>query len=641
MRQDLMWFEFWLSIAATVGILFVIGFPIAMAVGLRGFPAIALTAPIAVSVVAGSAVIAGFLHLPWSLMPVMVLVLIAVLVLVLLTRRLGESLRASSGVWPWLGVAIGAILIGAQVVRVFVEPGTISQTFDNVFHLNAVRYVLDTADASSLHIGLLTSPSGSLGFYPAAWHGVVSLVAQVSGASIPIAVQAVTFVTAALIWPLGAMMLVRTLVGPSAVALVGTGVVAAAMPVFPLLLMDYGVLYPFQLGLAMLPATLAVTAWFARVGFLHIGRPWQTIALMLVLLGGMSLAHPGAFVAWLALTFPIAITLFVRFWRRGAMRKRIYTALGAVAYLAIGVLLLKVLRPPLEARQWPTSKSIPQAVGDVLLGSAWYGVPAVLVSLLVLIGVVVAIVRRTEASSVTLGMFLIVGILYVVVCAVTIGALRDAATGSWYNNPPRLAAMLAIGAVPVAAIGLAWLGGLLRSWRIPRIAGILASVVALALGITLTQFGPLTPIPAVVSSAAVWYAPGEDAALLDTDENTLLERIDDEVPEDALIAGNPWTGAGLAYAISGRHVLMPHMLMEETPELQSVNEHLRDATAGSEVCDAIDELQVDYVLDFGENGVHANTPIFEGLTDLEGSPAVELVDSQGDARLYRIIACGR
>lgn len=636
-----MWFEFWLSIATAVAILFVVGFPIAVAVGLRGFAAVALTAPIAVSVVAGSAVIAGFLNVPWSLVPVIVIVLVAVVILVPLTRRFGESLRAVSGAWPWLGVGIGAILLGVQVVRVFVEPGTISQTFDNVFHLNAVRYVLDTGDASSLSIGLLTSPSGSLGFYPAAWHGVVSLVAQISGVSIPIAVQAVTFVTAALIWPLGAVLLVRTVVGPSAVALVGTGVVAAAMPVFPLLLMDYGVLYPYQLGLAMLPATLAVTAWLARIGFLRIGRPWQTIALTLVLLGGMSLAHPGAFVSWLALTFPFAVTLFVRFWRGSALRKRTYTVLGAMAYLAIGVLLLKVLRPPVEARQWPTSKTIPQAIGDVVFGSAWYGVPAVLVSLLVLIGVVAAIIRRTETALVTLAMFLVVAVLYIIVCALTIWIIRDAATGSWYNNPPRLAAMLAIGAVPVAGLGLAGLGEAVRTLQLPRAVGLLASAAALALGIALTQFGPFSPVPTAVSTAAIWYQPGDDAALLDTDENTLLERIDDEVPEDSLIAGNPWTGAALAYAISGRHVLMPHMLMEETPELQSVNEHLRDATAGSEVCDAIDELQVDYVLDFGENGVHANTPIYEGLTDLEDSAAVDLVDSQGDARLYRIIACGR
>lgn len=635
-----MWFEFWLSIATAVATLFVIGFPIALSVGLRGFAAVALSAPISVSVIAGSAVIAGFLNVPWSLVPVMVLVLAAVLILVPLTRRFGSPLRVGSGMWPWLGVGIGAILLGVQVVRIFVEPGTISQTFDNVFHLNAVRYILDTGDASSFSIGLLTSPSGSLGFYPAAWHAVVSLVAQISGVSIPIAVQAVTFVTAALIWPLGAVLLVRTLVGPSAVALVGTGVIAAAMPVFPLLLMDYGVLYPYQLGLAMLPATLAVTAWLARIGFLRLGRPWQGIALTLVLLGGMGLAHPGAFVSWLALTLPFAVLLFVRFWRGSPVRKRAYTVLGALAYIAIGVLLLKILRPQLEARQWPTTKTIPQAIGEVLVGSAWYGVPAVLASLLVLIGVVAAIVRRTESALATLGMFLVVAALYVIVCALTLGSIRDAATGSWYNNQPRLAAMLAIGALPVAGMGLAWLADAIRKWRLPRAASVAVSIVALALGVALTQFGPFSPVPTAVSWAAVLYQPSEDAGLLDTDESTLLNRIDDEVPDDAIIAGNPWTGAGLAYAISGRHVLMPHMLMEESPELKYVNEHLRDATVGSEVCNAIDELQVEYVLDFGDNGVHSNAPKYDGLTDLEDSAAVELVDSEGDARLYQIVGCG-
>ena len=46
-----------------------------------------------------------------------------------------------------------------------------SLTFDNVFHLNAIRYVLDTGAASPLQLGQMTSPSGGVPFYPSAATG--------------------------------------------------------------------------------------------------------------------------------------------------------------------------------------------------------------------------------------------------------------------------------------------------------------------------------------------------------------------------------------------------------------------------------------------------------------------------------------
>ena len=53
----------------------------------------------------------------------------------------------------------------------------------------------------------------------------------------------------------------------------------------------------------------------------------------------------------------------------------------------------------------------------------------------------------------------------------------------------------------------------------------------------------------------------------------------DEVPEDAVIAGNPYTGTGLAYAFANRRVLMPHMLMYLTKDGHVVNEGLDEADA--------------------------------------------------------------
>src|SRR5690606_35955178 len=120
------------------------------------------------------------------------------------------------------------------------------QSFDNIFHLNAIRYIVDTGIASPLEIGQMTSPGGGLPFYPSAWHATVAIIVQLSGTSIPVAVNTAALVTAAVVWPVGILALSRMLLGSSASVIVGTGIVAAAVPAFPLLPMDFGVLYPYQ-----------------------------------------------------------------------------------------------------------------------------------------------------------------------------------------------------------------------------------------------------------------------------------------------------------------------------------------------------------------------------------------------------------
>ena len=57
------------------------------------------------------------------------------------------------------------------------------------------------------------------------------------------------------------------------------------------------------------------------------------------------------------------------------------------------------------------------------------------------------------------------------------------------------------------------------------------------------------------------------------------------------------------------------------------------------MCAAIDRLDVGYVLDFGEFEVHRGRHEYPGLENLETSEAVELVDSEGPSRLYKVVAC--
>ncbi|MEU1972510.1 DUF6541 family protein [Microbacterium sp. NPDC019599] len=630
------------AVVTLLAIAAVIGVPAGWLIGLRGLWLAAAAPAFAATIVGVAAVVAPWVGVSWSLLPVLVVAAV-IAGLIALVRRLlpgrpplSAPARGHSGWWTaGVLVAVGLVLTW-QVAAMIGSPDAISQTFDNVFHLNAVRYILDTGTASPLQIGLMTSPIA--GFYPAVWHAFAALAAQVTGASIPVAVNALTIVVSAVFWPLGALLLARVLAGRALAVTVVAGVVAASVPAFPLLPADYGVLYPLQLALALVPVPLAATAAALRIGDESRRRPFGWWVLVLLgSIAGVALAHPGGFVAWIALTVPMVGVVVVRLWRRFPRPLARVGLVGAVGvYLVVGILLLKVLRPPLEARLWPTVMDPLEAVWHVLTVTIGYPVPSLVVAAAIVLGLVWAVRERTAQAFVAVGMWAVGAVLFIVVTASPWIDLRDAFTGSWYNNWQRLASVFAVALVPLAALGgsrtASWISGRMPRTRLARTLGVVAAIAVAVLAI-------VPVVPSAVATAHRQYIADDEAVLLSADEFALLTRLPDHVPADAVIAGNPYTGTPLAYALSGRHVLMPHILAYESDEMREVSAGLRDAEEDPSVCEALDALGVRFVLDFGPREVHGQHHDYPGYSDLAASDAVRLVDEQGDARLYEIVAC--
>lgn len=630
----------------------VVGVGTAWAIGVRGLWVAALAPAFTVTIVGLAAIVAPWVGLPWSVGPVLLLaaliggVSFVVRIRTTPARGADKRRRGAFDVWPVAAILAAAVVISWRFVQIVGTPEAFSQTFDNVFHMNAIRWIVDTGSASSLSLGQMTSPGGSLPFYPAAWHALAALVVQLTGVSVPVAISAQTLLVSAIVWPLGAVLLTRTLFGGSAVATVAAGILSAAIPAFPFLLMDYGVLYPYQLGLAVLPVALAVTLRLLRIVDAPPTGSWWWALILVGVLPGMSLAHPGAFVAWLALSVPIFLAFLWRCYRSATTSKgRLAVVAGVVGYVAVGGLLVRVLRPPLETRQWPIPIGVGDALRQIFTVSMFYGVAAIAVAVAVAVGAVWAIIRHRTSDVIALAMYLIAAWLFFSVAALQIWDLRDAFTGSWYNNWPRVAAFLAIVMVPLGAYGVqrtaAWLGRLSasrvisRSARWARAAGAALLVVA---GVALTQTAAMTE---AVRSAHRLFVMNDSSPLVSADEYALLSRLDDSVPEGVMVAGNPYTGASAAYALADRPVLMTHTLVEITPVMNEIVEGLSEATAGDPVCRAVAELNLGFVLDFGDREVHGGRHEYPGLEGLADSSAVRLVDAQGDARLYEVTACDR
>ncbi|MDR7112516.1 hypothetical protein J2X03_002411 [Microbacterium trichothecenolyticum] len=646
------WLSLAWSVVAALLILGVLGIPLARIIGLRGFAQFGMAPAFAMTVICGASIVTPWVGLPWSMLSVLIVaVLLGALLAAAryLTRRFRPAPVARTAFDGWLLLAIlsAAALIAWRVTAIVGDPSHFSQTFDNVFHLNAVRYVLDTGNASSLAIGYMTNPDGPPTFYPAGWHALASLVAQVSGATVPVTVNAVTIAVSAVVWPTGVVLLTRTFFGRSPALSIAAALLAASMPAYPVLLMDYGVLYPFQLGVALVPAALAAAARTLRLGHAPdgVGSLWWAVALAGTV-PGIVLSHPGAFVALVAVSSPMVAVFIVRRWIAVKTRRERWIIAGFTAcYLVAGFLTIYVLRPPLEARGWPPVMSVWDAIVTTITVAPWYGASAVIAALAAVLGIVWVIVVRTPQAFAVLGMYIVTSLLFVVVASLTFPQIRDAFTAPWYNNVPRLVALMPMALVPLGAFGVARTLDSLRRrvgmtdegrrrWLVPA-AGVAVAVVAGAA----MQVGPLSSMPVAERWAAAQFVVGPDSALVSTDEAALLLRLDEHVPPGVAIAGSPWTGTSVAYALTGRPVLMPHVQMEISDALQEINDELAQAEAGDEVCAALDQLGVRFVLDFPGREVHNGEHVYPGLVGLANSDSVRLVDQQGDARLYQIVAC--
>lgn len=644
------WFDLAIATTTAAAIVLLPGLAVTLALGLRGLRLWGLAAPAGVTVICLAAVAAPLVGLRWSVVPVLISNVVVAGAALAIRLLIGGRTRGGAAkntqrdgrLWGATIPVVGAgVLIAVQVLVIMGDPGNISQTFDNVFHLNAIRYAVDEGNASPLFLASMTSGEGPAPFYPSGWHAVASLVVATTSVAVPTASNAVMLVFAAVVWPASILLLVRELRVVQRPGMFAAAAAAAAFPAFPLLMLEYGVLYPFMMGLSLVPAALAVVVRLCFPDGRERALLWALI--LLGILPGIAIAHPGALVALFALsTVVLALAGVIAGRAASTSGARWVIVAAAAAYTGLLVVVWYALRPEDLARSWLPHETVAQAIGEVVAVAPWDAPVNVAMTILVAVGVVAALRRRSVQDVAVLMLFVASALLYVVASGLPYLDLRDLLVGPWYNNAPRLAAILPVAWVPLAAIGAEWAWGAARAWQSAH-PGLLSSraLALVAAGLILVILPQGWTMRQAVSSAAPLYRFDEDSPLVTRDELALIERLPDEVPEDAIVVGSPWTGVAVTYALTGREVLMPHTLTTTTPEADLINDGLRSARPGSEVCEAVDDIGARFVLDFGTQEVHGATHVYPGIRNLASSGAVELVDSEGEARLYRVVACDR
>lgn len=659
------WFASLPALMTAILVLVVPGLVLGRALGLRAFAVAALSPGLSIALVSVAGLLAPVLKIPWSLLPVAGLTAVAVLsalglrhVLPVRWRGLQTERRIDPRFWWALGGAgLGGVIICARMVDVIGAPEHISQTFDNIFHLNAIRFIEDTGQASSLTLAAMTGGS----FYPAGWHAFISLVAQTSMASVPVAVNAGNIAIASIAWPLGCVYLCQQALGQRGDAAVIAGILSAGFGAFPLLMIHFGVLYPNLLSLSLLPALLALgvqTLGLSAVPELRGPLPLVTLGPASA---GVAQAHPSTFLAFLAFLAPAVLYVYIvsvvnwrRDWVANKARAAAWTAVlvvGTAAALGLWI----VARPSFAAAFWPPVQSIPRALlqvaGNAPLGTS----PAVAMSLLAVVGVVLAARKRRHWWLI--GVLLIAALLFVAVSSFPAGRLRYLLSGTWYSDSYRLAALLPVAVIVPAAVGATAAWTWLRSRLAvadtgaacdagPALAPLLSrrpvkATVSAAGAVVLVVLTQLGSVPDMVSVARGSYALTAESPLLTSDEAAVLSELDKFVPADAVIASNPGNGSALAYALAGRRTMQLHILVSnESPDDNTILARLRNAKTDPDVCPAVSRLRIGYVLDFGTQEVNNENHPAPGLADLEKAGVAKVVDQHGEAKLLKLTACG-
>lgn len=636
---------------------FVPGALAALAVRLRGFTVLAAAAPLSLAMLAAAGLVNIVLPFHWSVggwgVSSVLLVGAAFGIRVLIERmrssgRIPEQMRASASsrrsalreLVPFAVIVVVAVLAAMRLMSAIGSPTNISQTFDNIYHLNAVRQIMDD--------GFIAPTRQMLpGFYPDLWHILVSTVAQMSGAGVAASVSVVSVVLGAVVWPISCVWLVRTIAGAHIGATVTAGALSIGMTAFPLLMLDFGVLYPNVLSISILPSAVAATVLVSGIG--RGNRPDAVVRwlLLVALVPTVALAHPSTLMAYFLPAFLIGFTGVALWWRREAAAgrpsaRRWFGAAALAASLVIAVAVFVVARPNKVLAFWPPSATMQDALMQIVSGGLVWRPPSWIVSALAALGILTVLIARTWRRHWWLvASTAIMVAVYIICISFPMSGLRYGITGTWYQDIYRIAALLPSFLVPLGALGVVGLvavvSRLLRAetraglaW-VPSAVGALAGVVVLVV----TQTGPA--LAEETSNTAAMYAQEQWSPLVTDDERALLERLPEIVPEDDVIVGNPWTGTSLSYALADRRALVPHIFQELSPDMVVITERLARAGEDPEVCAALERTGTRWVLDFGTAEIHNGDHSYPGLAEL--GDVVRLADSEGEARLYEIVAC--
>jgi hypothetical protein len=661
--------------AAAIALFFVPGAVAMVLMRARVLAAICVGPVVSTALLAGTGVVLPLLGVRWGLLPFTIATLLlwaASAAAGRFLRRLephGTRQRARRLLRPpdaveWaavVGLLAAGTVVAWSVLAVQHTPEAFPQQPDTIFHLGAAQWMLDAGTVSSLEAGRFQTPTWT-GFYPSAFHGFTATTTLLTGAPVVVSTSVVVLVVAGVVWPLGCIALAVALLGRRPTVVLGAALMSVALTAFPYQIMGFGVLWPDLLGEALVPASVAgVVAMLGRAGAPRpvLAARVRAAFVVVAAVPALLLAHPDAFLS--ALVF---VALLVAGRLLGAAAHSNPRRLGphgrAVAVAAVALALLAAAAAAVaavsalqvesmaNAGKLGTGLSRGEATASVLLLAAEPGHPLVVATVLVALGCVVLL--RTPGARWCVPALLLALALWWLNYAVDNETVRRI-TWPWYNTGPRIQTMSIVPAVVAGSAAISWLSERVErsisggSARLPRLARstrpssstVVAAGVALGLGlVTLVQVGDHQRL------LRHYFDPPEKASWVTPGELLALRRLSHRLPQDAVVAANPWRGATYLYVVSGRRLLVPTEKTNYPGDVSLLSERLDEVGSDAEVCAAARHHHMRWAITGGEPVDIARQEIldqYRGVDAVGDSAAWRLVATAAPYRLYERQAC--
>ncbi|MFZ0715593.1 DUF6541 family protein [Mycobacterium sp.] len=354
------------------------------------------------------------------------------------------------------GVVLGALLIMWAAYRGVVHWQSIPSTWDAVWHANTVRFILDTGQASSTHMGELRNVETHQPlYYPSVFHALTAVYCQLTGAA-PTTGYTLSSVAAAVwLFPTSAAMLTWQLLRPRTEHAAGVAATAAALSA------SFTSVPYVEFGTAAMPNLaaygVAIPTFVLVISTLR-HRDRIPVAV-LALVGIFSVHLTGGFVVIL---FALAWWLMDACWHPVRGRLADLLTLAAVAVPTVLILAPQFIGVAKQAgiiagHAFPSFKTVKQGIIDALLlhtrhlndFPTQYG-------LIVLSGIGMAILlyKRIWWPPV-LWLVLTVATIYSgAPFRNPLGAAIEQFSQFFYNDPRRLSAVVTMLVTPMAAVAV-------------------------------------------------------------------------------------------------------------------------------------------------------------------------------------------
>jgi len=614
--------------------------------------AIAVGPPLTYGVVALAIIPYGAVGIPWNAwtaLAALAAVCVVVTGLQLLLARYRDTAaeaRTVSG-WPAItvaaGVLLGVLLIGWAAYRGIAHWQSVPSTWDAVWHANTVRFILDTGQASSTHMGELRNvETHSPLYYPSVFHGLVAVFCQLTGAAPTTGYTLSSLAAAIWLFPVSAAVLTWRMLRTHTSEWRTAGVAATAAA----LSASFTAVPYVEFDTAAMPnlaayGTAAPTILLITSTLQHRDRiPVAVLALF----GVFSVHITGGVVAGLMVAAWWALEAV---WHPVRGRLADLLALAGVTVIA-GLLLLPQFisvtqqEDIIAGHSFPTYLSTKRGIFDAVFQHSRhlndFPVQYTLILLAALGGFILLVTKIWWPLAVWL-LLIVMNVDAGTPLGGPIGALAGVFGEFFYKDPRRIAAATTLLLTPMAGLGLfaaVLMVVAAARWLAHRFRPVPAPVWA-----------PMTAALLVAATlASAWhYFPRHRFLFGDKYDSVIIDQKDLDAmaylaslpgARDTLIGNGNTDGTSWMYAVAGLHPLWTHY---DYPVQAGPGYHrfmfwayARNGTDDPRVVESVKVLNIRYIL--------TSTPIVrgfvipDGLASLEKSKSWAKIYDNGEARIY-------